>query len=347
MARSCSHWWHAPVYFTVSVVLAFMAITTAFHRSSQSTKPTNYQLSLNASRALTRSGFSITATLIQISPEVFLPPDNSNSTIFAIEDSAITNASLPPWLLKDLLQYHTSTIKVSMNDLLKKHQGSCLPTLLQKKNIALTKIDTTEREIEINQVLITHPDLFLEGPLSIHGVLRPFSSLGTQNTFIQAPICDSKSNLVSDFVQFKNSIEWSLIIRLLSSHGFVSFAVGLHSVLDEFFDNSLNLNSTTIFAPPHFTFVASPSPLLDRTVRLHILPRRFTYKELESFPDKALIKTLARNKDLEISRGGGNNSDARPTLTINGVQIVAPDIFSSENFVIHGISQVLEGSRTS
>lgn len=186
-------------------------------------------------------------------------------------------------------------------------------------------------------MIITHPDLFLQGPLSIHGVLRPFSSLDPQNVqqgwnYIQSPICDDNSRLVSDLVETKNIIEWTRIIHLLSSNGFISFAIALHSVLDGILEKNISLNSTTIFAPPYFAFVASPSPLLDRLVRYHILPRRLTYKELSALPDKTSLSTLVANQDLQLTVGVKR-------LAIDGVPVVAPDIFSSDKFVVHGISQ--------
>ncbi|KAJ4729948.1 fasciclin-like arabinogalactan protein 21 [Melia azedarach] len=340
MARITSDCWQGPLYFTVSIVLASLVISMSLHAPKDrapSPKP-NYQLLLNASRALRKSGFDIVATLLQISPEIFL--SSPNSTIFAIKDTAIANASLPPWLLKNLLQYHTSPLKLSMNDLLNKSQGSCFPTLLHLKKVAITKIGAKERLVEINHVLVTHPDIFLEGPLSIHGVLQPFSSLDPHDVrqgwdYIQSPVCDSNSSLVSNFTEFKNMVEWTTIIRLLSSNGFVSFAIGLHSALHGIFEDYMNLNSTTIFAPPDFPFVASSSPLLDRIVRFHVLTQRFKYKELASLPDKTLLKTLVPNQYLEIT-GGANFTRG---LGINRVELVAPDIFSSEKFVIHGISQ--------
>ncbi|KAK9285108.1 hypothetical protein L1049_024293 [Liquidambar formosana] len=290
-----------------------------------------HELSLNASRALRRSGFNLVATLLQNQPSL------------QCKDPAISNASLPPWLIQELLQYHTSPSKLSMEDLLKKHQGSCLPTLLHQKKIAITKTNVSERSIEINHVLISHPDIFLGGPISVHGVLGPFSSLDPQDTrqgweFFQSPICDSNSSVVSDVGKSKNMIEWARIIRLLSSNGFVSFAIGLHSVLDGILQDYMDLSSVTIFAPPNFVFVASPSPLLDKIVRFHILPHRVTYIELASKPEKAFLRTLVPGRDLEVT---GTVNFTRG-LSINGVEVVAPDIFTSKKFIIHGISRALE-----
>ncbi|PPD73050.1 hypothetical protein GOBAR_DD30045 [Gossypium barbadense] len=426
-----SNWWRAPVYFTVSVLLAFLAISTALRSlprgNSLPTKTTIAPLLLDASSALRKSGFNIIATLLQITPEIFI--SSPHSTIFAIPDSSIANASHTSWLLKHLFQYHASPLQLSMKDLLKKHRGSCFPTLFHGKNVALTKVDEKERVVEINHVLVSHPDIFLNGPLTIHGVLGPFTSMDpryvnqgwdhiqapicdsnlslvseatdTKNVVewthvirllsskgfvsfaiglnsvldgilydemklnsvtvfappefsfvasassllekigwdhIQAPICDSNLSLVSEAIATKNVVEWTHVIRLLSSKGFVSFAIGLNSVLDGILDDKMKLNSVTVFAPPEFSFVASASSLLEKIVRFHILPRKLTYMELASLPANATLCTLAPDHDLEISKAVNITQE----LMINQVKIVAPNMFESKKFVIHGISQAFK-----
>jgi len=345
MASCCKHWWHASVYSIISLLLAFIAISTALRSNHKNaipaTKPLAHGLPLNVSRALRHAGFHSMATLLQVSPELFL--SSPNSTIFVIKDSSISYLSIPPLLLKDLLQYHTTPSKLSMDDLLKKPQGSCFSTLHRKKNIAVTKTDARQKLIEINHVLVSHPDVFLEGPIAVHGVLGPFSPMDPRDVhdgwnFIESPICDSNSTLVSDFLQPKNMVEWSRIIQLLSSYGFVSFAIGLHSGLDGILEDHASLNTVTIFAPPNLAAVASSSLLLDKIVRFHVLPRRLTFKELTSLPVRTLLRTLVPGQDLEVA----GEVNFMQGLVVNGVKIAAPDLFSSEKFVVHGISRAFE-----
>ncbi|KAF4382590.1 hypothetical protein F8388_015418 [Cannabis sativa] len=345
MAHCCTGSWRAPVYFTVSVILAFIAISTSMHsKTEQPSSPTKlnfHELSLNASKALRKAGFNVMATLLQVSPEIFL--SSPNSTIFAIQDDAISNSSLPPWLLRNLLQYHTSPLNLPMKDLLKKPRGSCLPTLHRQKNIAITNIDFKETTVDINNVSVTHPDVFLAETISVHGVLEPFSSLDPEDVHqgwnsIQAPTCNAMSVLVSDAVKSTNMVEWSWIVRLLSSNGFVPFAIGLNSVLEEILKDYKGLNSVTIFAPPNLQSLTSPSPLLKRTVWFHILPQRLTYKELTALPAGTLLMTLVRDLSLEVAGTAGFKGG----LIINGIEIVAPDIFTSKKFTVHGISRAFE-----
>lgn len=338
-ASSCSHWWHAPIYFTLSVILAIIAITTPLHSnrntsiqtSTESTRPIfSHELTLNASKALRKSGFNIMATLLQLSPDLFF--SSPEGTLFAIDDSAISNVSVPPLLVKELIQYHISSSNLPFNDLLRKPQGSCISTLLHHRNVAITKTQLKERLIEINGVSISHPDIFLEESISIHGVLGPFSPL---DYYIQSPVCDSNS-----MVENNNTINWKRIITSLSSNGFVPFAIGLQYVLDGILQDFKNLTSVTIFAPLELPFIASSSPLLDRVVRFQILPQRFTFAELEvlALHEKTHLTTLIADREIKITKRS-NSSEA---LTVNEVQIAAADMFLSKNYAIHGVSRAFD-----
>ncbi|PIA59851.1 hypothetical protein AQUCO_00400610v1 [Aquilegia coerulea] len=352
-SSSCSHWWHAPIYITISIVLAIVAITTSSHSNpksqtlfSSSSNTTN-QLLTNASLSLRNSGFTFMATLFQISPELFLSsssssqslPTTTTTTLFAIHDKALMNISvlLPSYLMKQLLHYHTSPSKLSLNHLLNQTQGTCLPTLLHAKNLSITKINTNQRFIEINGVLISQPDLFIqeEGFLTIHGVNAPFFSINAMETvqqheqdwgeFIRSPVCGTET---------RNKIQWNQLLRMLSSKGYVSFAIGLRSVLDRILNEYSDLDSVTIFAPMDFTYIASSSsPMLERIVRFHIMPQGLSYNELVSMPLKTSLRTLSDGNGLEITEKGILG------ISINGVKITAPDVLSTKELVVHGISQ--------
>lgn len=127
---------------------------------------------------------------------------------------------------------------------------------------------------------------------------------------------------------------------MLRAKGYASFSVALRSVLEEIKkDHSGSLGFATIFAPPDFMLIGpNPSTLLHRAVRLHILPERFRYEELASLPVRTLLKTLVPDELLEID----GILDFAPGMFVNGVEIVAPDMITSENFVVHGISKAFE-----
>ncbi|MED6204999.1 hypothetical protein PIB30_013995 [Stylosanthes scabra] len=349
MAPRCSCWF--PVYFLVSVTLGVIAISSAVHSSSKNssqevTPPIPHDLSLNASEALRRAGFTVIADLLHHKPPFFRPPNNS--TIFAIKDSAITdNSSLPPWLLKNLLLYHTANSIYTMQDLLNNTtQGSCITTLFRQKKLSVTKLDPNLRSIEINRVLISNPDIFLDSQLAVHGVLAPFASLRRQDPQswgledVQPPTCrvsiNKPAHPVSDgYSSNQSAIEWNRIVQLLGSKGYSSFSIALHSVLEGISKDSVGLKYATIFAPPDMALLGYPSALLDRAVRLHILPNRLTYQELSLLPVRSLLRTLMPDDMLEIDGVLG----FLPGVVISGVEIVAPDMLSSDGFIVHGISR--------
>ncbi|CAH9080840.1 unnamed protein product [Cuscuta epithymum] len=324
-ADSCSHWWHAPFYVSLSIALAFVGISTSIHHSNHSPQPApllHHSLSINASLALRhRGGFTVFAALLQISPDLFLSPPES--TVFAVPDSAFSNLSLPSWAIKHLLLYHTSPSSLPFRSFLKNSPGTCLSTLLHDRTVQISKIDQENGHFEINNVSITYPDLFLGNRLVVHGVAGFFSpvNLNRRDDIIQSPpACESE-------------FQWSRIVRSLSSNGFVSFAIGLHSVLDTI---AVNMGSVTVLAPPSLGFLDSPSPLLDRVVKLHLLPRMYRFDELASLPNGSVLKTLFPGAELMISVDNVTKS-----VTVNGVEITAPDVLRSEHFTVHAISRAL------
>ncbi|KAL8153108.1 hypothetical protein V2J09_010868 [Rumex salicifolius] len=351
MVSSCSHWWHAPVYFTLATVLALTAISsfpppTPHSTVGDSTIITTNATAMfpahenfhNASATLRSQGFTIVATLLKLSPEIFFSPSSSSgeSTIFALPDSALANCSLPYWAQKLLLQYHTlPSQNLPFRALLRKSSNTCLATAVPTKNIALTKIVPQERLIEINNAKITHPDLFLAGSISIHGVLAPFMTLHSQETeqysldFIPSPACTTSPVIFP---------HWKQIMRTLSSHDFVSFAMGLNFVLEGIIREYSDLNSGTIFAPKELGLVDSPDSLLRQLVRYHIVPERYEFADLASLPEKTRLKTLVSGKDLEITAA----FNATQTLAIGGVEVTTPDACSTPAFVVHAISRAFD-----
>ncbi|CAK8536526.1 unnamed protein product [Lathyrus sativus] len=358
MAPSRCCWF--PIYLIASVTLGIIAITSAIHSNSKPTPqeipPQTHTLSTNATQALKTAGFTFMADLLHRSPPFFLPPQNS--TFFAIKDSAITNTSLPLWFLKSLLLYHTFTTKLTMQELLNQSQGTCITTLFRQKNASLTKIETLQETVEINRVSISNPNLFLGEQFIIHGVVGPFSSIQREDLqggsdFIHSPTCPSSSSSSSSpspsssdtnstytGAEFKKTVEWNRVIHFLGSKGYSSFSIALHSVLEGLLKESVNFGfaSVTIFAPPDVNLLSYPSALLYRAVKIHILPQKLTYKELSLFPVRTLLKTLMPDDHLEIDGVLGFMAG----VVINGIEIVKPDMFVSEKFVVHGISRAFK-----
>ncbi|MCL7021575.1 hypothetical protein MKW94_002136 [Papaver nudicaule] len=211
------------------------------------------------------------AALLQISPELILSPD---STFFAIRDETISNLSLPPHLLKDLLKFHTSPSKLTFQDLLNKPKNTCLQTLLQEKNLTVTKVDKEQMILEIN---------------------------GVNSQYFE--------------------LKWVLHRKQL-----------------------ILMDSVTIFAPAELSYVASsPSPLLEKIVMVHLVPGRWSYKQLlaaSSSSPATPLPTLVPDVDLQITKvNSSTKKENEEILCVNGVEITAPDVLYSDGFIIHRISR--------
>ncbi|KAH0884207.1 hypothetical protein HID58_060303, partial [Brassica napus] len=240
---------------------------------------------------------------------------SSSTTLFAIDDSSLFNtSSLPPLFLKQLLQYHTLPLRLPMEELLKKPQGTCLPTLLRHQSVQISSVDKESRRAEVNHVMISHPDMFLGDSL----FLDPSHLCYLTWIIFHGHLC---VNLTQTKPLSKKKKKKKKLCRIIA-------------------DQHKNLTGVTILATPNLVSLSSASPLLYEVMRRHILAQRLTKKDLASMPDKALLKTLDPYQDLIITRRGIVNSSQ--CFMISGVEIVAPDMFSSNNFVIHGISHTLE-----
>ncbi|KAM0007078.1 putative FAS1 domain-containing protein [Helianthus debilis subsp. tardiflorus] len=322
------------IFFTsASMLLAVILTTTLRHHHHPHNRPNNLSLpnyTSNASKLLRSNGFNFISNFLHISPELFVSNTDSSLTIFAVPDAAISNLSIPPYMIKHLLAYHTSPTKLTLQDLFKKPLKTCLPTLIPHHTVSITKIDYKRRVLEINNVLITHPDLFLQGHVTIHGVAGSFATFDHHQESIVLPFCEADD--IGGFV--KNKDEWGRMIKFLGSSGFMAFAIGLKSVTDGIFKDFPDLKSVTVFVTRNVALRVMSSPLLDKFMRFHIVTQRYGFKELEGLPPGAKLSTLVTGKHV----GVGENSKV---VMIDEVSITAPDLFVSKNLVVHGIARAL------
>ncbi|KAI3736246.1 hypothetical protein L6452_15784 [Arctium lappa] len=328
------------VFFTSASMLLAVIITATLrhhHHHHPNNSSSFTDLTSNASLLLRSNGFNFIATFLHISPELFF--STPQSTIFAIPDAAISNHSIPPYMTKQLLAYHISPAKLTIQDLFRKPAKTCLPTLIPHQRVTITKNDYKNRLLEINNVLITHPDLFLQGPITIHGIAGSFASFDHRQEIMNLPVCESDhdggSSSTGGFI--KNKDEWGKVVKFLGSSGFMPFAIGLNSVTDGILKDFPDLNSVTIFTPPNIALMAMPSPLLDKFMRFHIVPQRHSFRQLAGFQAGSSLRTLVNGKHVDIT----DTSKLSQIVSINGVAITAPDLFVSNNFIVHGIARPL------
>lgn len=329
------------VFFTSATMLLAVIITTTFrhhhrHHNHLNNHSSSTAFPSNASQLLRSNGFNFMATILHISPDLFL--STPQTTIFAIPDTSISNLSVPPYMMKHFIAYHISPVKLTFQDLFKKPVRTCLPTLVKQQKVGISKHDNKKRVLEINNVLITHPDLFLHGPVIIHGLAGSFATFDHHQESIDLPVCVSDHNDgFTSISRFIKKDEWGKVVKFLSKSGFMPFAIGLNSETDKILKDFPDLNSVTIFTPPNVALKAVSSPLLEKFMRFHIVPQRYSFKQLAGLPPGASLRTLVTGKHVEITE----TSKLSQVVFINGVAITASDLFVSKNFVVHGIARPL------
>ncbi|KAL4580411.1 hypothetical protein LXL04_016603 [Taraxacum kok-saghyz] len=73
--------------------------------------------------------------------------------------------SIPHFMTIQLISYHISPPKLTIRDMFDKPLHICISTRFQQQKISITKKDQKNRVLEINNVLIMHPDMFIQGPI--------------------------------------------------------------------------------------------------------------------------------------------------------------------------------------
>ncbi|KAK9052022.1 hypothetical protein SSX86_028650 [Deinandra increscens subsp. villosa] len=329
-----------------TVILPVIITTTAvaYHRHHHHHPPPSHpqppplDFPSNASQFLQSNGFTFIANLIHISPDLFL--STPESTIFAIPDSAMSNLSIPPYKTVELITYHISPNKLTFQDLFQKPLHTCFTTMFQQQKISITKKDERNQNLEINNVLITKPDLFLHESVAIHGVSGPFASFKFHPEINELPICNvnqtqfTNSTFGAKLDRTKIKAEWRMVVKFLTSSGYTPFAFWLYNVLDGVIKDHPNLHSMTIFAPPVIDVMEVPADLVQKFMRYHIVPKKHSFKHLAGMAEGASIMTLCPGKQIEIT-----GTDVNPLVSVNRVEITSPDLLASRSFVVHGIAR--------
>lgn len=298
MSSSCSHWWHAPVYIAATIALVVAAISAS--------GSTRFSPPPTADDALRRAGFHLTAAVLHLSPSSPLPSSRP-ATLFAPPDPAFTNLSLTS--AAALLQRHSLPILLTLADLRRLPQGSCL-----SRELTISPLFSSNNSIAINGIAISHPDLYLSESHAIHGITGGFPDAA----------CGGPAT----------PIPWSRVTRALGSRGYVAFTVGLLTVLGAIEPTARTLDQVTIFAPQDIGFhqVTGSRATLEGTIRRHVVIGRYDYRDLMSLKVGEEIRTMAKDVRLTITASGDTG-----LVMINGVQITEPEVYTTGGAVVHGI----------
>ncbi|GMI68652.1 hypothetical protein HRI_000534500 [Hibiscus trionum] len=264
-------------------------------------------------------------------------------TIFAPSDSSILtciSCSIP-----SLLREHMVPGLFTSDYLRKLPFGSKFETLSPGRCITVTstssvKNDLTVYKIFIGGVEITHPDLFNNGLIVVHGLqgyishLSPFScdvERMTSSLALQFHYDRSHSNQLSpqQHVALMRFMLRDVILRLRNS-GFSVLSLALKLKYAEL----VSLRNVTIFALDDVSIFSGSYSYIN-SVRLHILPNRLlTVADLERLPVGTTLTTLDRDQSLVVTTEGGI---MRKQMRINYVSIKVADMIRNLNVIVHSL----------
>ncbi|XP_047306389.1 fasciclin-like arabinogalactan protein 21 [Impatiens glandulifera] len=254
-------------------------------------------------------------------------------TVFAVTDpSLFTCASCSVSLL---LHEHTVPGLYSFHYLSSLTFGTKIETLAPGRCLTITSTNNSSR-IFIGGVEITHPDLFNNGLVAIHGLqgyvshLSPFSCSVERMTSLSF---FSPPPQVETFVMRQMLRDAMLRLRI---SGYTVLAIALRVKYAELVDFS----SFTVFALDDLSVFTSGQSFVS-DFRFHVVPNRLLLAEdLEQLPAGTVLTTMHSGHNLVVTTGGGGGPLI--PMRINYVKVEMPNLLYNLKIAIHGISVPLQ-----
>ncbi|GAV75616.1 hypothetical protein CFOL_v3_19094 [Cephalotus follicularis] len=271
------------------------------------------------------------------------------STLFAPSDSSLRtcfSCSVP-----SLLREHIVPGLFTIDYLRKLAFGTKIETLSPGHCITVTSTppknatSTNAFKIFIGGVEITHPDLFNNGLIVIHGIqgfvspLSPFScdvERMTSLSFPFQPADRGETHQNSQFASVQPAI-MRLMLRdsmlRLRGNGFSILSLAMKVKYAEL----ASLNNMTMFALDDVAIFSGSHGYIS-SVRFHIVPNHLlTMADLERLPVGTTLPTLERGQSLVVTTAGGGVGIGTAPLRINYVRVKVPDVMRNLKIVVHSV----------
>ncbi|KAJ0039697.1 hypothetical protein Pint_26664 [Pistacia integerrima] len=337
----------------------FSSTTTATppsHQSPQSAPDVTDQTSFFSHTALLESilshlGFNELATA---APCLSITADAASasttwsgpSTLFAASDSSLRtciSCSIP-----SLLREHLIPGLFTTDYLRKLTFGTKIETLAPGRCVTITSTkhqNDTVSKLFVSGVEITHPDLFNNGLVIVHGIqgyispLSPLSCDVERMTSLSFQNNDHHQNQINqDNHLFQNQPP---IMRLMLRDAMLRLRNNGFSILSLAFKvkypELVMLNNMTVFALDDVA-IFSGSYTYISNIRFHIVPNHYlTVGELERLPVGTALPTLVRGESLVVTAAGGGVGVMAAPLRINYVRVKVPDVMRNLKIIIHGV----------
>ncbi|KAG5241765.1 hypothetical protein OIU76_024928 [Salix suchowensis] len=272
---------------------------------------------------------------------LFAPSDSSLSTCFS--------CSIP-----DLLREHIVPGLFTIDYLRKLAFGTKIETLSPGRCMTVTSnslnndtVSHSSVKVFIGGVEITHPDLFNNGVLIIHGIqgyiapLSPLSCDVERLSSLSFPNHERVTPHVTSTThqQGVGTLMQPAIMRLmlrdamlrLRNNGFTILSLAMRVKYPEL----VTLANMTVFALDDVSIFSGSHGYIN-SVRFHIVPNHYlSITDLERLPVGASLPTLERGQALVVTSAGGFNM-AVP-MRINYVRVKVPDLMKNLKIAVHSV----------
>ncbi|KAA8515105.1 hypothetical protein F0562_018108 [Nyssa sinensis] len=251
------------------------------------------------------------------------------TTIFAPSDSSLLTC--PSCSVPLLLQEHAIPGLYPLQFLSTLAFGTKIETLASGRCITITS-DTNATKIFVGGVQVTHPELYNDGLVVVHGIQGFISHL--------SPLSCSIERMVSLSFPPPPPLAAFFIMRTLLKDTMLRLRVGGYSLvalaLREKYADLLDLQAMTVFALDDVSIFSGGHKYIS-DLRFHIVPnRQLTAADLERLPTATALPTMERGTKLVVTTPGGGGPLA--PMRINYVKIKSPDLVHNLKIVVHGLS---------
>ncbi|XP_058181272.1 fasciclin-like arabinogalactan protein 21 [Rhododendron vialii] len=266
----------------------------------------------------------------------FAAPSLSNSTvwlgpitIFATSDSSLLTCG-PSCSLPLLLQEHTVPSLFSLRSL---PFATKIETLAPDRCLTVTSSLHNTSKVFVGGVEITHPNLFDDGLVVVHGLQGFVSHLSLFSCNIERTPSLSFPPPPQDASFIMCLMLKDAMLRLwLSGYSIVAIALRVK------YPYLVDLKSVTVFALNDAAIFSNGGHEYVTSFRFHIIPDRLLMtSDLERLPAGTVLPTLNLGQELVVTTGGGGVPFGGP-VRINYVRIERPDLMFNLKMVVHGLS---------
>lgn len=211
--------------------------------------------------------------------------------------------------------------------------GTKIETMVPGRCLTVTSA-VNNSKIFIGGVEITHPDLFNNGLIVVHGLdgfvshLSPFSCNIERVSSVSFPFQPSdRSQSVPSFAIMRLMLRDAMV--RLRMNGFSVLALALRLKYPEL----VSLQNMTVFTLDDASIFTGGQAYVTN-VRFHIVPNNFLLAaDLQKLPPGTLLPTLEHGQKLKVTTAGGGAAPIR----INYVRIKKPDVMHNLKIAVHDL----------